>query len=261
MDPNQGMLPPVQGPAPGAAPVSPPAPGSPPPPGMAPGAAPPPGGTPSQVTRDYTANPINQEDMDNVNKFTIMATKVIHTPQTREKILGRIKGVQHPYDEIADAALVVMSRVEQEGAKDQPWDQAVKVMGGAAVVDQVIEMASAAGKIPEEIPENDQKVILGQAIQKYYQQKIATGEITKAQAAEDAHMASQVQAQMGGADVQGINKRVEATQAVKGQGVAPPEAMNPQMGALKAPQPAADPMRPETTMKEVLGGGGGLLDA
>lgn len=254
-----GLLPPAAAAAattqPDAGPVQP---------GVAPVAAAPsqPTGVP-QVQRDYQANPINQEDMDNVNKFTIMATKVIHTPQTREKILGRIKGVQHPYDEIADASLVVMNRIEQEAQKEgQPWDQAVKLMGGTSIVEQVVELASAAGKIPPEIPEDDKKIILGQAVQKYYQQKISSGEMTKQQAAEEAHMAAQVQAQMSGQDISGTNKRLEATNNLKQQGgtAAAQAGVNPQ--GMPTPVPAADPMNPETTMKQVLATGkGGLLDA
>jgi hypothetical protein len=224
-----------------------------------------PGGPPvatPQVQRDYESNPINQEDMDNVDKFSIMATKLIHTPQTRDKVLSRIKGVQHPYDEIADASLVIVNRLEQEANKaGEPWDQSVKLMGGADVVQQVVELAAAAGKIPGDIPEDDHKVILGQTIQKYYQQKIASGEITKAQAAEDAHMAAQTQANIAGQDTSGTNKRLQATQELRDQGVVPGQtATGPQK--MQTPTPAADPMNPDTTMKEVLAAGpGGLLDA
>lgn len=210
-----------------------------------------------QAERDYASNPLNDEDMGNVNKFIAMATKVIHSPETQDKVLGRIKGTQHPYSEIADAAVVVMERVEQEGLKNgQPWDQAVKLMGGTNIVGQVIELAGAAGKIPQEVPEEDFRVILAQAIQQYTKKKIATGEMTQEQAARDAHIAAQTQAKMQGADTTKVNQQLSATQTA-GNRVS--SARDP--APLSAPAPAADPMRPETTMKEVLATkGGGLIN-
>jgi hypothetical protein len=230
----------------------------------APGQQPPQPGQPQvarQPERDYDANPLGEQDMEQLNQFTIMATKLIHNPQTRDKILGRIKGVEHPYDEIADASLIVMNRLEQEAQKTgQPWDKAIKLMGGMEVVGQVIEVATAAGKIPEDVPEEDKRIILGQAVQKYYQQKLATGEITKEEAARDAHIAAMGQAGMEGANTDQINQRIRTTDGMrrKTQNVA---AASEVPGKLQAPQPAANPMQPGTTMKEVLAAGqGGLLD-
>jgi len=215
-----------------------------------------------QPQRDYQSNPLNERDQVEFTRFQIVATKVIHNPEIRTKIVDRIKGQDHPYTEIADASLVVMQRVEQEGIKNKkPWDDAIKLLGGMSIVEQVTEVAQASGKVPAEIPHQDYRVIYGEAVQKYYQQKIASGEISKEQAAQDAHMLAKQQAQMNGDDTGEIDQRLGATAKLQQQGInAPANAAMPG-GQLKVPEPAADPMHPATTMKEVLASGqGGLLN-
>ena len=266
---DPGLLPPTAQAAPapsmGAAPVMPnqaPAPADPmaadP---MAP-AGPARGMSVPQPQRDYQANPLNEKDQQDLINFQIMATKVIHNPEIRTKLIERIKGIEHPYADIVEASLVVMQRVEQEGIKNKrPWDNAVKLIGGMNIVEQVIEVAQASGKIAAEIPSQDYQVIQGQAVQKYYQKKIATGEISKEQAAEDAHMLAKYQAQMQGEDTSEITQRLGATAKLQQQGVNAPENAALPDGQLKAPVPAADPMHPKTTMKEMLATGqGGLLN-
>jgi len=280
--PEQGLLSQQQPAAPAPMPTAPaaPAPGGQPAPAPAMGGqpAPAPGGQPAappiqsgvpQAERDYQGNPITQKDMDEVDKFSILASKLIHAPETRDKVLGRIKGQAHPYDEIADASLVVIDRIERLGQTEgTPWDQAVKLLGGINVVGQVINLAAAAGKIPNEIPDKDRQVILAQTVQKYYKQKIASGEMTKEQAARDAHLAAQAKAQLEGTDVSQTNQRAVATQKLQNDGANAPDKANlvaqakaaPGAG-LQKPEPAANPMRPQTTMKEALAGGaGGLIN-
>jgi len=215
-----------------------------------------------QPQRDYQSNPLNEKDKENLTNFQIMVTKVVHNPQIRGKIIERIKGKEHPYAEIADASLVIMQRVEQEGIRNkQPWDDAVKLLGGMIIVEQVIEVAQASGRVPTSIPHQDYRIIYGEAIQKYYKRKIASGEITKSQAAQDAHMLAQQQAQMKGEDTTGINQRLNATSKLQQQGITAPAKAALPGAQLKAPEPAANPMRPVTTMKEVLASGqGGLLN-
>jgi len=158
---------------------------------------------------------------------------------------------------------IMVNRIEQEAQqKGEPWDQAVKLMGGVNIVEQVVELAQAAGKVQGEIPEAEQKVILASTVQKYYNQKMATGEISKEQAARDASLAAQAQAQVEGADVSGTMARAKATEGVKQDNTNAVATAVTQPGGMPTPQPSANPMKPDTTMKEVLAGGqGGLLNA
>lgn len=267
LDPNQGMLAP-QAAAPAAAPMNPqaqPTPAGPGQPIQAGQGQPPEVAATRPPERNYKHNPLNDDDKGNLNKYIAMSTRVIHNPQTRDKILGRIQGKAHPYDEISDASLVVINRMEQEAVKEgEPWDQAIKLMGGTNVVEQVVELAGAAGKIQKNLAEKDIRLILGSTVQKYYQQKIAKGEITEAEASRDAYIAAQTDAKMQGEDTTKVSQQLEATQGVQDQAnkmsVAPQQVQG--QGGLQAPEPAADPFNPTTTMKNALATGqGGLLDA
>jgi len=255
--PQQGMLPPQQGAAPAPQQQAP-----------APQQQAQPGqdggqstmiGTP-QPERDYEQNPLNEHDKDNIDKFYVMATKLIHTPQTRDAVLSRIKGMDSPHQEIADAAYGVINRVIQEGKKEKkPFDPAVLIVGGTDVVSQVTELALAAGKIKVKPTEQDMKIIAGKVVQKYYKERLATGEITKEQAARDAHAAASAQAAGAGHDTSDVAQRAAATQQMKSAAINAPKVGLSDPNGLQAPQPN-DPFKPKATMKETLATGqGGLL--
>ena len=211
--------------------------------------------------RDYEANPLNEEDKDNLDKFRITATKLIHSPQTSPKILARIKGQQDPHTEVADAAYGVITRIIQQGKKEKrPYDKAVLLAGGVDVVSQILELASAAHKLPAEPNEQDAKIIAGKVVQRYYKERMATGEISKEQAARDAQIAAAAQAKAQGDDVSETAQRVNATQEMKGAAVNAPKKGLSDPNGLQAPQ-EQNPFNPTATMKETLATGqGGLLN-
>lgn len=215
-----------------------------------------------QPPRDYKANPLNKNDEYNLNKFNYAATQIIHDPKIQKHLVSQLESSRkHPYEAIADLSFAVMERVNAEATKNKTeWDDTVKLMGGMSIVKQITEIASVIGKVKKNLSQKDFNVIFGEAVQKYYQHKIAAGEISKKQASQDAHMMAQLHAQMKGEDVSGVNKRIQATSDLQAQGV---NANNSSLaaGTLATPQPAKNPMKPDTTMKEVLATGqGGLLN-
>lgn len=257
MDANQGLLPaapPVQQ-APAQQPVPQPVQQQAPAPGQQPGQAPMMGRT--QVERDYENNPLNDEDKDNLDKFSIMATNLIHTPGTRESILKRIKRQGSPHTELADAAYGVINRVIKQGKQEgEPFDQAVLILGGTDVVAQVVELAQAGGKLKEKPTEQDMRVITAKVVQNYYKERIASGEISKEQAARDAHLAATAQAGSEGADTSQVAQQARATQDLKGASVNAPKKGMLDSDGMQAPAPA-DPFKPQSTMKETLATGQG----
>jgi galactitol-specific phosphotransferase system IIB component len=214
----------------------------------------------TQVPRDYASNPLGLEDKDDLDEFSILATKLINSPETREKVLSRIQKREHPFKEIASASLVVMDRLEQH-AKDQgkPWDKAVAVLGLVNITSQISDLAVASNKVKEPIEPEQKKLIFAESMKRYVKKKIKTGEITQKEAAKMAHQGALSQGAKGGADVEGSQAKLAATQEKQNAAAnAPKNASN---GMLEAPAPEEDPMNPSTTMKEVLANGqGGLLN-
>ena len=207
--------------------------------------------------RDYESNPLNETDKDNIDKFITMGTRLIHSPETKGKVLERIEGIASPYTEVADAAYGVINRVLQQGKKEgKPFDTAVLIMGGTDIVGQVIELAEAANKLPAKPNEDDIKVITANVVKKYYQERIASGEISKEEAARDAQLATSAQATQDGEDLSGVQNDIEGIEKKHN------EAMNgSKMGAngLKVPTPQ-NAFNPQATMKDVLAADqGGLL--
>ena len=128
------------------------------------------------------------------------------------------------------------------------------------VVSQVLELASAAKKLPAEPTEQDVKVIAAKVVKRYYNDRIAAGELTKEDAARDAHIAASAQAGAGGGDVSGTVQQVNATQDMKSAAVNSPKQGLSDPNGLQAPQ-EQNPFKPMATMKETLATGqGGLLN-
>ena len=214
------------------------------------------------VRRDYKNNPLNKQDEVELSKFKYTAAQLIHNPKVTDMIIKRLESnSNHPYKSIADLSLNIMYRMESEAHKNKkPWDDVVKLTGGIDIVKQITEIASVIGKVRKDMPQKDFTLIFGETVQQYYKSKLASGEITKAQAAEDAYVVGQLQAQLKGEDVSETTKRLQTTNQLQQQGI---NFSNSTVdnGQFKTPEPVDNPMNPPTTMKEVLDTGkGGLLN-
>jgi len=130
--------------------------------------------------RDYKANPLNDDDRDQFDKISVQATKLIHLPQSRPKILERIGGKAHPFKDIADAAVAVMGMIDQQSVKEkQPTDKAVRMLGYIDIAKQITDLAVAAGKLKEKPTEQDMKVIIARVVQKDQSNLLNSGDIPK----------------------------------------------------------------------------------
>lgn len=230
-----GMLPPDVQIQPGA--TSPEQPGAMPP--EQPGAMPPEQAKSPQ--RDYRQNPLGPQDAQSLEMFNISATKLIHSSETRDKVLKRIGISQKgPIDDIAELSIVIVDRIDQQIIKDtgQPVDNAVKIQGANSVVGQIIEIAEASGKVPK-FNEDEKAVAYTYAVQKYTDRMIQRGEITK----EELTQYTQEAEQLG--------------QQLQGGGETAPMADT--ASAPVTEQPAESPTQPTQTMSQKLAQGG-ILD-
>jgi len=196
-----------------------------------------------QQQRDYNQNPLGPQDKDEYEKFVISAQKLIHSPQTRDTILKRIGVSQEgPIADIADTVVLIVDRIDQQSAKDQgqPVDNAIKLQGANVVTGQVIEVAEAAGKIPQ-MSEDERAVAYSYAVQKYTDRMIARGETTREELQKYAQEAVAMGQKSGAID---MNRMKGA------QGQPPAQAQAP---ATEGPD---DPMRPRETMSQKLAKGG-----
>ncbi len=191
--------------------------------------------------RDYKSNPLNDgADRDQFDKMVIQATKLIHAPQTRDKVLARIGGKAHPYKDIASAVNGVMSRIDQQFASEgEETDPAVRMLALAETTKQVVDLAVAAGKLPKLPPDEDMKAIISQAVQNDHKDLLAGGKVTP-------------EALMG--EVQ------QTTAREMGEGAG---AFNAQVDASKSANSPLSPKQQkglggQQTMTEVLRNGGGL---
>jgi hypothetical protein len=194
-----GLLqqPPQQGvPAPspqGGVPSGMPPQGAPPPAGMPPQQAQPPQGDPAaqgipdiaktkpNPERDYNANPLNEVDVAEYEKFVVSAQKLIHSEKSRDVVLERIgKSEQGPINDIASLALTIIDRIDLQTVKEEgkKIDDAVKIQGANMVVGELIDIAEISGKIPK-MTDDEKAVTYSYAVQKYTDRMIANGETTK----------------------------------------------------------------------------------
>ncbi len=198
--------------------------------------------------RDYKANPLNDaEDRDQFDKMVIQATKLIHAPQSRDKVLGRIGGKAHPYKDIASAAVTVMNRIDQQFAKEQEQpDPAVRMLALAETAKQIVDLAVAAGKLPEAPPDNDMKIILAQAVQNDQKNLLAGGKVSKEALSEGVQQSTSSILKMQGGE--GGSAEFDAqTEALKNRGMT---SSSPAQAKLMGSEPP--------TMTEVLRNRGGL---
>lgn len=133
-----------------------------------------------QPARDWTADPFNEADAEQLEKMETMAIKLLHSPQSRQTVLQRI-GVSDkgPLDDMSDMTVMLVDRIDQEEKKQngKGLEDNVKILGANAVVGGLIEVAEAAGKVPE-LSEDERGVVYSHAIQKYLQRMLKRGEIT-----------------------------------------------------------------------------------
>lgn len=236
--PQQGVAP-----APGVAPASP---------GGQPAAAPAPA-----PRRDYQQQPLNEQDAQELEMFVISAQKLIHSPQSRDQILGRIGvGQKGPIDDISDTALLVVDRVESQLAKDlgKPVDDFVKLQGANSVVGDLIAVAEASKKVPK-LSEDEKAVAYAHAVQKYTDRMIQRGEITREELQKYAQEAVKIGQQSGALNTDKMKQALPEGQvaATPDPTMAAPASSPAPMGA--APQPV-NPIHPPETMAQKLAKGG-----
>ena len=197
--------------------------------------------------RDYKANPLNDEDRDEFDKISVQATKLLHAPETRDKVLGRIAGKAHPYKDIADTAVAVMSMIDGQSVKEgKPNDKAVRMLGYLDITKQIVDLAVAAGKLKEKPPENDMKAIIARVVQKDQSNVLSSGGVKKEVMQEELQKATSGALEASGGSVVEANNK-----AITGRNMQKKAAAKTQ-GSMK------QQLNGELTMTEQLSGG--LLD-
>ena len=212
-----------------------------------------PGGQPLQdgenvkgyTDRDYKQNPLGPEDEAELEKFIIDAQKLIHSPQSRDTVLGRIgKSEKGPLDDISDLTVLLVDRIDQRSVKEtgRKVDDAVKIQGANVVTGEIINISEAAGKIPK-LSDDEKAVAFSHAVQKYTNRMVEKGDITREELAKYAQQAKNAGVEKGDINL----KKMEQAGAAQQQG--------------QTDKPTGDPVtggaRP---MSEVLAERGGLLN-
>jgi len=209
-----------------------------------------------QPKRDYRANPLTEQDRDQFDKLIVEATHLLHAPESRAKVLERIKGKVHPFKDVANAAVAVMSRLDQNAEKQgKPYDPVIRTMAMANITKQILELADASGKLQQPPTPEDMKLVFAEVVSQDQRDRLARGVTTKQDLAEEFQGAASRGLAATGEDPSKLDAGLNAVKQIQLAGSG---------GRPTMPEPEADPFKPQKTMKDVLAqknqGQGGLLN-
>lgn len=166
------------------------------------------------------SSPHIKEDFE---KYVANAIKLIHSEQTRLKVLGMLHG-KDPVSKVADATVMIIQRLDTAARHSGTEVQdTIKVFAAHEIVNLVVEFGEAAGIF--RLNDDLKLLALSSACQKYVQSEIAAGRI------DGQALQVQLQADMkkmpqkeradieaGMAKVQNIAKRYNGGQGVSNGG-------------------------------------------
>lgn len=125
-------------------------------------------------TRDYQKEPPTQEDQKQIEMASVDAVRMLHADKTRDKVIDMMKKSDHPIDGLANVAVKVLQRLEQQANKEKrPMNDFIRTATGTVIVGELLDMAKKSGVM--DLDENGQKVALAQTVQEYMKQEISSG--------------------------------------------------------------------------------------
>lgn len=117
------------------------------------------------------------EEQNMYEYFVANGINLIHSGNTRTNILNILKsGANNPINAVAMSTLSVIGKIEQQAQKqDVEIPDSVKLNGGAAIMEEIVELGEAAGIL--KMSEEDKTKAAQSAIQNYLTQGINAGTI------------------------------------------------------------------------------------
>lgn len=131
------------------------------------------------------------------HKLVTRGLELLHSKQTRDKIIQSLKDSTDPVQGVADQAKAIIQRADSmtrtDGIEISPIS---KITGGKDLVDEIAELAEAAGLGP--MDEDDRELSHSVSMQDYIKEEIAAGRI------DPAELQAGVAESMGGLDKEGM---------------------------------------------------------
>ena len=112
------------------------------------------------------------------DKFMVNALKILHTPETTDKILARISKNPESIDAVGETALDIVKRLQTSAVENNFPINANTVMNGLnVIIGEIIEIAEAAGVAEFDVEQKYQA--FSWAVSNYIDQAVKTGLISK----------------------------------------------------------------------------------
>lgn len=127
--------------------------------------------------------------------FVSNGMKLVHSPETRDRILEHLKATQPPEKALGDVTLMIVKRLEDEFQRQQKQLPGIVILDGSnEIMGNVVEVAETSGLY--ELDEQTKAKAYSYAVQEYIKEGLATGKLDPLEVKRAAARLSERQAQV-----------------------------------------------------------------